>query len=448
MSLARLVYNAALHTVGYAAVKVVRGPKGEDDVFWAGRYGHYELEPPEPRQPTLWFHAASVGEVAGAIPTLRESRRAFAGARLVLSVGTPTGYRSACSRVPDGVHVVPYPLDFPLVIDRALKAIRANVFVAFESEFWPNLFNALQERSVPAVLLNGRLSDRSLRRYLALRPLFGPVFQHFRWLAMSKEADRRNVLAMGVEEDRALVLGTSKHDGLFERVDHRALERWRSLLSLPPGVPVVVGGSLRRSECHGLLRVFRDLLAVAPSTVGLFAPRHLERIPSMVQWLEARGIPFQLFSQLEAGGASRNASVVLVDRIGVLFELYGLGDLVFCGGTFEPIGGHNILEPAAWGKSVFYGPNIQKVLEEHRALEAKGAGFLVRNEQELLSRWMGCVSDLEAWRARGIGGREAVRSLSGVAARQVGLIEDVLRGTIDSTGRRERGRGRSGCGGG
>jgi 3-deoxy-D-manno-octulosonic-acid transferase len=355
-------------------------------------------------------------------------------ARLVLSVGTPMGYRSACARVPAGVVVVPFPLDLPFVLRRAFREFQPDLFVSFESEFWPNLFRLLRERSIPAILLNGRLSDRSRARYRALSALFLPIFLHFRWLAVNTEADRRNVLAMGVSERRTLVLGTSKYDGLFARVDHASLEQWRNRLSLPPGAPILIGGSLRRSECIGLLRVLRELLSVDPGIIGIFVPRHLEQVPHMVHWLKERGVPFHLLSQLERGEESRSAAVVLVDRMGVLFDLYGLGDLVFCGGTLEPIGGHNILEPAAWGKAVFYGPNIQKVRDEHRMLEAHGAGFLVQDEQELLSRWKDWLSDLEGLRRLGDGSREAVRALSGVAAKQAKLIESALKEATVSNG--------------
>jgi len=372
--------------------------------------------------------------VTGAIPTIQETLTTYPKARLVLSVGTLMGYRSACSRVPPGVVVVPFPLDFPFALRRALEALRPSLFVSFESEFWPNLFKLLRERSIPAILLNGRLSARSLRRYRALRTIFGPVFRQFRWLAMNTESDRRHALAMGAPEDRTLVLGTSKYDGLFNRVNSDALTPWRHVMAIPSGAPVLVGGSLRRSECIGLLRIFRELASIEPGIIGIFVPRHLEQVPNMIRWLEGQAVPFHLLSRLERGEETRSASVVLVDRIGILFDLYGLGDLVFCGGTLEPIGGHNILEPAAWGKAVFYGPNVQKVRDEHRALEERGAGILVQDEQDLLTRWKAWLSDLEGLKKKGEGGREAVRGLSGVAARQVRLVADVLEGSTVSNG--------------
>ena len=426
MDIANFFYNAALHTVGFAAVQALRWRSGDDPEFWAGRFGLYSLPHAKPDQPTLWFHAASVGEVTGAAPTIQEAGRAWPNARLVLSVGTQTGYRSARSRVSPDVIVVPFPLDFPHVLSRALSGIRPNLFIAFESEFWPNLFKVLREHSIPAVLLNGRLSARSLGRYRALKSLFGPVFSHFRWLAMNTESDRRNVLSLGVPEDRVLVLGTSKFDGLSGRVNVDSLAHWREALSLPSGAPVLVGGSLRRSECIGLLRVFRELSSIEPGLLGIFVPRHLDQVEPMARWLQEQAVPFHLLSRLEAGSETRSATVILVDRIGILFDLYGLGDLIFCGGTLEPIGGHNILEPAAWGKAVFYGPSIHKVVDEHRALEARGAGILVQDEQELAARWKRWLTDLEGLERLGAGGREAVLALSGVSVKQVQLIRDIL----------------------
>lgn len=426
MDIASFCYNAALHSVGFAAVKLLEARESKDAVFWAGRFGKYNLRLPFPDQKTLWFHAASVGEVTGAIPTIQEARRAFPSTPLVLSVGTVTGFRSACSRVPPEVRVVPFPLDFPFALRRALAELRPRLLVTFESEFWPNLLRLLRTRSIPVILLNGRVSERSFRRYRALSSLFEPAFQSFCRLALNTEADRRHVIALGVPHDRTSVLGTSKYDGLSGRADPTALRHWRDVLMLQPGSPVVIGGSLRRSECVTLLRIFHELSSIDPGIVGVFAPRHLEQLPNMVRWLEEHAVPFQLLSKLETGIERRTAAVVLVDRIGILFDLYGVGDLVFCGGTLEPIGGHNILEPAAWGKAVFYGPSTHKVFDEQRTLEARGAGLPVRDEADLLAQWKRWVSDLDGLRERGKGAGDAVRALSGVAAKQVQLIEAVL----------------------
>jgi 3-deoxy-D-manno-octulosonic-acid transferase len=353
--------------------------------------------------------------------------KALPGAGVTLTVGTWQGYRSACARAPHGVSVLPFPLDFRRVLKKAFAAIQPDLYVAFESEFWPNLAHFLREIQVPAVLINGRVTDRSFQRYSLLKPLFSPIFAQFEWLAMLSEEDRLNALKLGAPSDRTLVLGSSKVDGLGSRAKPENVAQWRRVLDLREEMPTVIGGSLRRSECAILLEVFCTLKEVEPRLVGLFAPRHLDRIADMVQWLEARRVPYQLLSRIESAREPRRESVVLVDRIGVLFDLYGLGDLIFCGGTLEPIGGHNILEPSAWGKPVFYGPNIQKVQHEHLTLSSFGGSFVVEDEPALLKAWMFWVRQRNMLKQSGLKAAEALESLGGVVRRQVELIGSVLR---------------------
>jgi 3-deoxy-D-manno-octulosonic-acid transferase len=261
-----------------------------------------------------------------------------------------------------------------------------------------------------------------------MKPLFRPIFEQFDWLAMHSEADRRNVLKLGARPDRTLVLGSSKYDGLSSRADPSRVAHWRHVLQLPQDAVVVIGGSLRRSECTELLDIFQELGKSEERLVGLFVPRHLEQIPNMVQWLVNRGVPFQLLSSIEARGEARRDAVVLVDRIGILFDLYGLGDLIFCGGTLEPVGGHNILEPAAWEKPVFYGPNVQKVRHEHLTLQAFGGSFEVRDADELLEVWNTWIGRLDILRRHGERAGQALQALGGVVVRQVQLIQSVLAG--------------------
>jgi 3-deoxy-D-manno-octulosonic-acid transferase len=247
---------------------------------------------------------------------------------------------------------------------------------------------------------------------------------------MHSEDDRQNALTVGAPPERTLVLGSSKYDGLLQKVKPEAVERWRDLLRIPRQVRVMVGGSLRRSECVQLMEVFLHICDEAPGLIGIIAPRHMERVPEISRWLENRSVPFQLLTRIESGEEVREAHVILIDRIGALFELYALGDLIFCGGTLEPIGGHNILEPAAWGKAVFYGPNIQKVFYEHQTLRAVEGSFMVEDSRELASGWKSWIHRLPELGEHGAHARRAVEGISGVAAKQVDLIMDVLQGRI------------------
>lgn len=423
------LYNLLINTAGYAAAVTLRSREPESRSFWKGRFGEYAGAGPLPTgSPRIWCHAASVGELSGALPTLEGMLKTFPRAAVTLTVGTWQGYLSAHKRAPDAVSVLPFPLDFNRVLKKAFTAIQPDLYVAFESEFWPNLAHLLRRARVPAVLINGRVTDRSFRRYNLLKPLFTPIFAQFEWLAMLSEKDRSNALKLGARPDRTLVLGSSKVDGLAPRANPEKVAHWRRVLDLREEMPTIVGGSLRGSECTVLLDVFRALKEVEPRLVGLFAPRHLDRIADMAQWLKGRNIPFQFLSHIESAREIRREAVVLVDRIGILFDLYGLGDLIFCGGTLEPVGGHNILEPAAWGKPVFYGPNVQKVQHEHLTLRSFGGSFEVEDEHELLKAWTFWIQQRDRLKQFGLKAEEAVRSLGGVVQRQVELIECVLRG--------------------
>ncbi|MEN6483822.1 MAG: glycosyltransferase N-terminal domain-containing protein [Syntrophobacteraceae bacterium] len=413
-----LLFNAA----GHLALPVVLSKAGKDSVFRNGRMGRYETSPPAGGGRRIWFHAASVGEVNGTVATLRTLKERLPDSHIFLTVGTPQGFRYALDQLPSWVHVLPFPVDLTRVLDRAFDYIRPDLYVAFESEFWPNLFHSLRRRGVPAVLLNGRLSDRSARHYRLLAAVFRPVFDHFSRLAMHSEDDLRNVLSLGVPPERTLILGSSKTDSLPARARPETALRWRSVLRIAPGQHVLVGGSLRRSECTTLMKIFGELGRVNSSLIGIFVPRHLDRIAEMASWLEHRGIPFQRITRIEQGMEERRERVVLVDRIGILFELYSLGDLVFCGGTLEPIGGHNIMEPAAWGKAVFYGPHLQKVLHEHNILHAMRGGFPVRDADDLLQQWRHWLQRLPELERHGECALEALKKLGGVTEKQVEII--------------------------
>jgi 3-deoxy-D-manno-octulosonic-acid transferase len=373
-------------------------------------------------------HAASVGEVTGALPIVRTLRDRLPGSGLYLTVATPQGFQFARANLSPWAHILPFPLDFPSVLERAFRKIQPDLYVALEGEFWPNLFRFLERYQASAILLNGQLSHRSAKWYSLLEPIFRPIFQQFVWLAMHTEEDRKNVLLLGASPERTSVLGNSKYDALLLRKDLTKATEWQRALNLDSDVPVLVGGSLRRSECTQLLEVFCSLKKTDPGLVGIFAPRHMAEIVNMVEWLEAKRVAYQLLSRIETAKEKRSSAVILVDRIGILFDLYALGDLIFCGGTLEPFDGHNIMEPAAWGKAVFYGPHLQKVTDEHNILQSSKGGFLVQDSSELLQQWAYWIRHLPELSQYGENAKEALSKVGGVSTRQVELIMSALAG--------------------
>ncbi|NLI81119.1 MAG: hypothetical protein GX443_05445 [Deltaproteobacteria bacterium] len=427
MEAAAVVYNTILHGAACAFLPYFRLLWKKDPEFLQGRTGSYMEKLDEGGRPRIWLHASSVGEVTGAVPVCVALRRRLPGALLFLSVGTPQGYAFARSQVDFAVRVLPFPFDLPFVVGKALEHVKPDLYVSFEGEYWPNLFRQLAGKGIPAVLLNGSLSNRSARWYRLLWPLFEPVFRRFKWLAMHSEADLRNMLTLGVPAERTLLVGSSKYAGLSAKVRPERPRFWRDLLGISEGACVIVGGSLRGDECIGILDVYRRVCEDALGVVGIFAPRHMHNIVRMADWLRNHGIPFGLLTEIEAGRRGGDVEVVLVDRIGPLFELYSIGDLIFCGGTLEPsVGGHNILEPAAWGKAVFYGPGIQGVLDEHRLLSSVQGSFLVSDYRELRDSWKHWVHRLPELCLYGERANEALRGLEGIVELQLDLIMDAL----------------------
>jgi 3-deoxy-D-manno-octulosonic-acid transferase len=426
VTLLRQTYSLLLNTVGYGTLPFLRSKAKGDPVFRNGRLGRFEVQSPESGSPRIWFHAVSVGEVTGAIPTLNALTNELPNSRVFLTAATQQGFRFACAQTSDRAVVLPFPMEFEPALQRAFQFIRPDLYVAFESEFWPNLFRVLERNRVPAILLNGRLSDRSANWYGRFGPLFRPIFEQFSWLAMLDRPDVENALKLGARPDRTMALGSSKYDWLTTRVQPHKILSWRKILDIPSEVPVVVGGSLRRSECTELPGIFRALNEIRPDCIGIFAPRHIDQVPNMAQYLNNNNIPFHLLTHLEQSMEPRRHSVVIVDRMGALFDLYGLGDLVFCGGTLEPVGGHNILEPAAWSKPVFYGPHIEKVYNEHSTLQATQGSFQVRDADELLRRWCYWISRPQELKPYGENAKLALGRFQGVSERQVELIMRTL----------------------
>jgi 3-deoxy-D-manno-octulosonic-acid transferase len=273
----------------------------EDPLFWQGRLGHYSRQSAQDRKPRIWLHAASVGEVTGAIPIIRTLRERLPEAGITLTVTTPQGFRFARLTLSPWAQILPFPLDFPAALEQAFMNLQPDLYVALEGEFWPNLFHFLDRCQTPAVLLNGQLSSRSARWYGLFGSLFRPIFKQFVWLAMHSEEDRNNVVLLGADPERTCVLGSSKYDALSLRKDPEKVLAWRRILDLHGEAPVLVGGSLRHMECIRLLEVFQGLQKVAPRLIGIFAPRHMAQIPEMTRWLNDQRMAFQLLSEIEAG---------------------------------------------------------------------------------------------------------------------------------------------------
>ncbi len=349
--------------------------------FWLRRLvpsSHLSSHPaPTLPSPRVVFHVASLGELGGAIPIIAAlSRRDFPGT-IVLSVGTETGYQRAVQFASSHRTTHLYPLPAPMVeylpaTMTFLRTIQPHLFVSFEAEYLPLLFASLHTRRIHTILVNGRVSKRSLRAYRLFRPFFRPIFGNFARLGMTSETYRERAISLGADPNKTFVTGSSKYDGILERRQAACPQRWQHLTE--NRWPVLVAGSLRGRECRWIPHIVKTLVKDFPRLLAILAPRHLHRVGEIERELGQLGLENRRLSAL-AGNIVQPPTVIVVDSFGILFELYAIADVTFCGGTFEPIGGHNLLEPVVWGKRVCHGPFVHKLEGEVQVLHEHGAGI-------------------------------------------------------------------------
>ena len=434
MNFSRYLYNAAIFPVAVAteplAYLISRLLPDEKANRWQQRLGFHSQETIHSlhRRPLIWIHAVSVGEVGVASTLIQALEQVKPGLGIVVSTTTPHGQELAKEKLTRRVTCIYFPLDFITSVRRALRSIKPDVIVCLETELWPNFLGEANRLGIPALLLNGRISPRSFRHYRKISFLMKPLLNSFAALAMSSEDDAKRVVDLGAPATKVLVTGNMKGAGLVEQTNSNKIEDLRRRLKLQSGEPVFVAGSIRERELFWLPEIFSRLLGKRPDLVGIFAPRHLKRIGRLASWFEQHGLEFQPLSSLMNGSQARKANVILVDGVGMLFDLYGLGDLIFCGGSLIPLGGQNILEPVAWGKPVFYGPHMDNFHEASQFLESAGCGVRVRDRDELLSQLRYFLANPEELNGMGSKGQTVIRNRKQIALDQAKIVKEVLDG--------------------
>lgn len=370
----------------------------------------------------VWVHAVSLGEMSAAAPLVRALCARYPQSALVLTTATPTGRARARALFGDQVDVRFLPYDMPGAVGRFLARIRPRVALIMETEVWPNLYAGCERRGVPLVLANARLSANSVLRYRRFGGLFRGIFSASSLIATQTDIDAERFVAAGAQSARTRVVGNIKFDlelgaGIADR--GRELRR-----VMGGGRPTWIAGSTHAGEEEQVLAAHGELLRTEPQALLLLVPRHPQRFEAVADLLNARALRFTRRSS----GAVPDAAtpVVLVDTVGELAALYASADVAFVGGSLVPIGGHNLLEPAALGVPVLTGPSYANARDIAQLLLARGAALQVADARELAAVLARLLRDPEERRRMGAIGRQAVESNRGSAARLLELIEPLL----------------------
>lgn len=408
-----------------SAVLLLRGVR--DRSYWRHFSERFGFGLPAP-QGGIWVHAVSVGEVQAAaalIATLRERHPAIP---VMITTFTPTGAARARALLRDQAQVRYVPFDLPGAVRRFFRRVRPRLAVIFETELWPNLYHECKRQRVPLVLASARISMRSVSRYRKLGSLFRAALARGTVIAAQGAEDAERFRSLGADPDRTHVTGNLKFDVAVPAAvgAQAALLREQYVL----GRPAWVAGSTHTGEDEQVLEAHRIVRAAHPRALLILAPRHPARFAEVADRLQRSGVRFLRRSHGSDGAPAEraHAEVLLLDSLGELLEFYAAVDVAFVGGSLVPIGGHNLLEPAALGLPVLTGPYNSNSAEIARLLTEQGAAEIVRDSRQLGERVAALLADPVERERIGERGKAAVQSNRGALGNLLALIEPLLRG--------------------
>jgi 3-deoxy-D-manno-octulosonic-acid transferase len=377
---------------------------------------------PEGGSPRIWLHGASAGDLLALSPMISRLRARFPRSTIILSTTTNTGYLMATERLARQIDAAVYwPYDLWGATRRAVRAIRPDLLVLEYTEIWPNLIRAARRAGARVVLTNGRFSPTHVRKYRTFFSLIGNPLRELDLLLMREDDEAERVLGLGAPLERVWVTGNTKFDALAASAPAEEDAELRRALNLPAGAPLLIAGSTHEGEEEKLLEVYLRLLKDHPGLRLVIAPRYIDRAGRVVALVQQAGLSVGLRSQGNPGGGR----VVVLDTIGELARAYRLATLVFVGGSFTTRGGQNILEPAAQGKPVLFGPHMENFRDSVQVLIGRG-GLQVNDADHLYRVVSDLLSRPETVRSLGELAQAAVRQVSGASDRNVEHIGRLL----------------------
>lgn len=376
-----LLYQALANLAGPV---VVLGAtlKGRFGGHWRQRLGLTFYPHPNWNVPRLWVHGASVGEIKSASVVIEAILEQQPHCQVYVSAGTPAGLSTAQSIFQNQARVLPLaaPLDFWGAPGRIMTRLKPQALIIMETELWPELISQARKHQIPLMLAAGRLTQRSFKRYNLVRGFMASLLNNFELLAVSGPEEKKLFTALGAKSERLTILGNPKFDqllvqaqspGMVDKIHFFANKIWGS----EPPNPLIVAGSTHSGEEEIIIRAFQRLLKTFPKLKLILAPRHLNRVGELLQLAQKKGLVARSISSIEQPLLSSQTQVLILDSLGDLGAIYGLGQISVVGGSLLPgLTGHNPLEPAALASPIIFGPHMSSFSTEVASLlEVDGA---------------------------------------------------------------------------
>ncbi|MBA8889639.1 3-deoxy-D-manno-octulosonic-acid transferase [Dokdonella fugitiva] len=386
---------------------------------WRERFGFFA--DPGVRD-SIWIHAVSLGEVNAAIPLIEALMRRYSDSQFVITTVTPTGSDRVLRLFGDRVFHVYLPYDLTTAVKRFLDRVRPRLAVIMETEIWPNLFMTCAERGISIVIANARLSEKSLRGYWPIQPLARRAIRCASFVAAQSASDYERLSRLGADASRLAIVGNLKFD---LAVPTGVRERGAAFRVAAGGArPVWIAASTHEGEEMIVLKAHADVLRRFPDALLLLAPRHPERFKPVATACRAFG--FRTATRSEDGGADPACQCFVVDSMGELIEFYAAADVAFVGGSLVPVGGHNLLEPAALARPVVVGPQTFNFAEVTEDLIAAGAVRRIADGEELGPAVVRLLARDVERRSMGEAAHAVMERERGAVDRTMAIVEDMF----------------------
>jgi 3-deoxy-D-manno-octulosonic-acid transferase len=377
---------------------------------------------PAPKRPRAWFHGVSVGEVhllRQVIAAFRERRPDW---ECIVSTSTDTGLDEAKRCFPD-LPVITWPLDFSWAVKRALRTVQPKLLVLAEGELWPNMLRACKSRGIPVAVVNGRFSPRSARRYRRFGAIVRPMLHSVSLFAVQTDRYANTLRSLGVSSSHIAVTGSVKYDGLTGDRNNEKTGDLALLFGIEGGDLVWVAGSTQAPEDREVLDLYRRVKARFPKLRLILVPRQRHAFDAVAKLVQSAGLPLVRRSGLQTPVVNKNA-VILVDTLGELSAVWGLADIAFVGGSLDgKRGGQNMLEPAAYGSAVVFGPHVWNFRDAAARLVEHGGAVQVKDFAGLESAVAGLAGSPNQRRTLGAAARRFVLSQQGATERTLQALE-------------------------
>ncbi len=391
-----------------------------------GRVHNKEIEKVM-RKDCIWIHGASVGEIVATSPLVKQIRQEMPDRPILVSAFTVGGYNMAKQIIPEADAIIFFPLDLPFVAESMVKRIHPGIFMPVETELWPNFLRAIRERHIPVMMVNGRISEKSVKTYRYLYGIWDDMLSTVSRFCMQSSIDADYIYTLGAEKDKIFVTGNTKFDQTYAEVTPEDYARYKEELGLGDSYPIIMAGSTHPGEEKALFDAFKKIRDKYADARLVIAPRKTNRADEITKLAASYGFDTGYRSKMLEHPETRKAHpVILIDTIGELGRIYAVGDVVYVGGSLSKTGGHNVLEPAAHAKPIIVGPNMQNFKDSYSLLSKVGACKMINNVAELTSEMLDIIANDERREKMGAASLQVIKENRGADIRSIHYLKELL----------------------